>query len=64
MWGFAWQNLVTCPARTDPAVVGLAIPIPAFFGLFSISRGFREPVGGTITSPAQEPWQVPSRRHP
>ena len=47
-----------------PAVVGLTIPILAFLGLFSISRGIRDLVGGTITPPAQETWQVPSRRRP
>jgi hypothetical protein len=64
MGGFAWQNLVTHPARTALAVVGLTIPILAFFRLFTISRGFRDLVGGTITSPEQETWQVPSRRRP
>ena len=64
MWGFAWQNLVTRPSRLGPAVVGLTIPILAFLGLFSISRGFRDLVGGTITSSEQETWQVPSRRRP
>jgi hypothetical protein len=64
MWGFAWQNLVTRPARTALAVVGLTIPIPASFGSFSISPGIRDSVGGTITPPGQETWQVPSRRRP
>ncbi|MBV8077862.1 MAG: hypothetical protein JO284_15750 [Planctomycetaceae bacterium] len=64
MWGFAWQNLVTRPARTALAVVGLTIPILAFLGLFSISRGIRDSVGGTITPPEQETWQVPSGRRP
>jgi len=64
MWGFAWQNLITRPSRTALAVDGLTIPILAFLGLFSISRGIRDLVGGTITSPAQVPWQVPSRRLP
>ena len=48
MWGFAWQNLITRPSRTALAVVGLTIPILAFLGLFSISRGIRELVGGTL----------------
>ena len=64
MWGFAWHNPVTRPARTALALVGWTIPILAFFGLFSISRGFRDPVGGTITSPGQETWHVPPRRCP
>jgi putative ABC transport system permease protein len=42
IWDFAWQNLVTRPARTALAVVGLTIPILAFFGLFGISRGIRD----------------------
>jgi putative ABC transport system permease protein len=64
MWGFAWQNLVTRPARTALAAVGLTIPVLASFGLFSISRGIPDPVGGTIAPPEQETWQVPSRRRP
>ena len=64
MWGFAWQNLVTRPARTALAVVGLTIPILAFLGLFSISRGIRDLVGGTIASPSQETCQFPSGRRP
>ncbi|MBV8228694.1 MAG: ABC transporter permease [Planctomycetaceae bacterium] len=50
MWGFAWQNLITRPSRTALAVVGLTIPILAFLGLFSISRGIRELVGGTLAT--------------
>ncbi len=49
MWGFAWQNLITRPSRTALAIIGLTIPILAFLGLFSISRGIRELVGGTLT---------------
>ena len=48
MWGFAWQNLITRPSRTALAIIGLTIPILAFLGLFSISRGIRELVGGTL----------------
>ena len=48
MWAFAWQNLITRPSRTALAVVGLTIPILAFLGLFSISRGIRDLVGGTL----------------
>ena len=48
MWGFAWQNLVTRPSRTALAAVGLTIPVLAFLGLFSISQGIRELVGGTL----------------
>ena len=48
MWVFAWQNLVTRPSRTALAVVGLTIPILAFLGLFSLSRGIRDLVGGTL----------------
>lgn len=50
MWGFAWQNLVTRPSRTALAVVGLTIPILAFLGLFSISQGIRDLVGGTLVT--------------
>ncbi len=50
MWGFAWQNLITRPSRTALAVVGLTIPILAFLGLFSISRGIRDLVGGTLVT--------------
>jgi putative ABC transport system permease protein len=50
MWGFAWQNLITRPSRTALAVVGLTIPILAFLGLFSISRGIRNLVGGTLVT--------------
>jgi putative ABC transport system permease protein len=64
MWDFARQNLVTRPARTALAVVGMTIPIRECFGLFSVSRVFRDLVGGTIASPEQELWQVPSRRRP
>ena len=50
MWSFAWQNLITRPSRTALAVVGLTIPILAFLGLFSISRGIRDLVGGTLVT--------------
>jgi putative ABC transport system permease protein len=50
MWGFAWQNLITRPSRTALAVVGLTIPILAFLGLFAISRGIRDLVGGTLVT--------------
>jgi putative ABC transport system permease protein len=50
MWSFAWQNLITRPSRTALAVVGLTIPILAFLGLFSISRGIRNLVGGTLVT--------------
>jgi putative ABC transport system permease protein len=50
MWDFAWQNLVTRPSRTALAVVGLTIPVLAFLGLFSISQGIRELVGGTLST--------------
>ena len=48
MWTFAWQNLITRPSRTVLAVVGLTIPILAFLGLFSISRGIRDLMGSTL----------------
>jgi hypothetical protein len=64
LWDCARQGPVTRPARTALVVVGLTIPIPAFFRLFSSSRGFRDLVGVTIASPEQELWQVPSRSCP
>jgi hypothetical protein len=64
MRGFAWENLITPPSRTALAIVGLTIPFLAFLGLFSISRGIRDLVGGTIASPSQETWQFPSGRRP
>jgi len=64
MWRFAWQNPITRPSRPTLAVVGLTIPILAFFGLFRVSRGNRDLKGGAIMSPEQETWQVPSRRRP
>ena len=48
MWTFAWQNLITRPSRTALAVLGLTIPVLAFLGLFSISRGIRDLMGGTL----------------
>jgi hypothetical protein len=64
IWVFAWQNLVTRPALTAPAAVGLTIPILAFLIFFSISRAIRDPVGGTITPPEQGTRQIASRRPP
>src|SRR3954454_10369348 len=48
MWSFAWQNLVTRPTRTALAVLGLTIPVLAFLGLFSVSRGIRHLMGDTL----------------
>ena len=48
MWTFAWQNLVTRPTRTALAVLGLTIPMLAFLGLFSLSRGIRHLMGDTL----------------
>jgi hypothetical protein len=50
MCGVPRQALDTRPARTAVAAVGLTIPIPAFFRLFSRSRGFRDLVSVTIAS--------------
>ncbi len=50
MWAFAWQNLITRPTRTALAVVGLTIPVLAFLGLFSITRGIRDLMGSTLDS--------------
>lgn len=49
MWAFAWQNLISRKSRTSLAVVGLTIPILAFLGLFSISRGIRDLMGDTLS---------------
>src|SRR3954451_11195077 len=48
MWSFAWNNLVTRPTRTGLAVLGLTIPVMAFLGLFSVSNGIRDLMGGTL----------------
>jgi putative ABC transport system permease protein len=48
MWLFAWQNLVSRPSRTALAVVGLTVPVLAFLGLFSVSQGIRDLMGGTL----------------
>ena len=50
MWRFAWRNLVTRPTRTLLAIVGLSIPVMAFLGLFSLSRGIRDLMGNTLGS--------------
>ncbi len=49
MWTFAWKNLLTRPARTILAVVGLSIPILGILGLFSLSRGIRNLFGNTLS---------------
>ena len=54
MWGLAWQNLITRPSRMAFAVVGLTIPILAFLGLSSISRGIRN-LDGVHGTPAEAP---------
>jgi len=48
MWRFAWQNLITRPARTLLAIVGLTIPILAIMGLFSLTQGIRNLMGNTL----------------
>jgi len=48
MWRFAWQNLITRPARTGLAVLGLTIPIIAILGLFSLTNGIRALMGNTL----------------
>jgi putative ABC transport system permease protein len=50
LWGFAWRNLVTRPTRTALAILGLTIPVIAFLGLFSLSRGIRDLMGNTLGS--------------
>ncbi|WP_435020006.1 ABC transporter permease [Tundrisphaera sp. TA3] len=41
---------MTRPMRTGLAVVGLTIPVLAFLGLFSLSRGVRDLMGSTLGS--------------
>ncbi|WP_406696335.1 ABC transporter permease [Singulisphaera sp. Ch08] len=48
MWKFAWKNLISRPTRTALAVVGLTIPVLAYLGLFSVSRGIRDLMGDTL----------------
>jgi putative ABC transport system permease protein len=48
MLSFAWNNLITRPTRTALAVLGLTIPVLAFLGLFSVSNGIRDLMGGTL----------------
>jgi putative ABC transport system permease protein len=48
MLRLAWLNLVTRPARTTLAVIGLTIPILAILGLFSVTRGIRHLMGDTL----------------
>lgn len=48
MWMFAWRNLLTRPTRTILGLIGLAVPILGFIGLFSISHGMRNMVGETL----------------
>ncbi len=45
---FAWRNLITRPARTLLAVIGLTIPIVAILGLFSLTHGIRTLMGNTL----------------
>jgi putative ABC transport system permease protein len=50
MWSFALMNLATRPTRTALAVLGLTIPVLAFLGLFSLSKGIRHLMGDTLAS--------------
>jgi len=50
MWAFAWRNLMTRSMRTALAAIGLTIPVVAFLGMFSVSRGIRELMGSTLGS--------------
>ena len=49
MWRFAWQNLLTRPARTILAIVGLSIPIFGVLGLLALSQGIRNLMGNTLS---------------
>jgi putative ABC transport system permease protein len=48
MWRFAWQNLLTRPARTVLAIVGLSIPVFGVLGLLALSQGIRNLIGNTL----------------
>lgn len=48
MWRFAWQNLMTRPARTILAIVGLSIPVFGVLGLLGLSQGIRNLMGNTL----------------
>src|ERR1700722_9177965 len=48
MWRFAWQNVITRPASTLLAILGLTIPIIAILGLFSLTNGIRTLMGTTL----------------
>lgn len=48
MWRFAVQNLLTRPARTGLALVGLSIPIVGVLGLLSVSAGMSNLLGETL----------------
>src|SRR3954469_4146213 len=48
MWRFAWQNLLTRPARTILAIVGLSIPVFGVLGLLGLSQGIRNLMGNTL----------------
>ncbi|MGE3819781.1 MAG: ABC transporter permease, partial [Isosphaeraceae bacterium] len=49
MGRFAWRNLLTRPARTFLALIGLSIPVLGVMGLFSLSGGLRNMVGDTLS---------------
>jgi putative ABC transport system permease protein len=48
MLRFAWQNLITRPLRSLLAMIGLAIPIFAIVGLFSLTNGIRSLMNNTL----------------
>lgn len=48
MWRFAVQNLLTRPARTGLALIGLSIPIVGVLGLLSVSAGMKNLLGETL----------------
>jgi len=48
MWRFAFRNLLTRPARTGLALIGLSIPIVGVLGLLSLSAGMRNLLGETL----------------
>jgi putative ABC transport system permease protein len=47
-WSFALRNLLTRPARTGLAMIGLSIPVLGVLGLFSLSSGIRNLLVDTL----------------
>jgi putative ABC transport system permease protein len=48
LWVFALRNLASRPTRSALALIGLSIPVLGVIGLFSLSAGIRNLLGGTL----------------